>query len=92
MKLADILYSARNKGLKPYGLRADVYDRIAAMIGGINVDDVGQRRFEAELNKLYGGIMTQFRREFHDLLDETDIRFFQLCCRPFRSLYYTADF
>lgn len=54
MKLADILYSARNKGLKPYGLRAEVYDRIAAMIGGINVDDVGQRRFEVELNKLYG--------------------------------------
>lgn len=46
------------------------------MIGGINVDDAGQKRFEAELNKLYGGIMTQFRREFHDLLDETDIRFF----------------
>lgn len=76
MKLADILYSARNKGLKPYGLRAEVYDRIAAMIGGINVDDVGQRRFEVELNKLYGGIMTQFRNEFHNLLDETDIRFF----------------
>lgn len=76
MKLADILYSARNKVLKPYGLRAEVYDRIAAMIGGINVDDVGQRRFEVELNKLYGGIMTQFRNEFHNLLDETDIRFF----------------
>lgn len=85
MKLADILYSARNKGLKPYGLRAEVYDRIAAMIGGINVDDVGQRRFEAELNKLYGGIMTQFRREFHDLLDETDIRFFSCVVARFEA-------
>lgn len=74
-KLADILYSAQDKNLKPYGLRAAVYDKISDMIGGINVDDAGQKRFEAELNKLYGGIMTQFRREFHDLLDETDIRF-----------------
>lgn len=36
----------------------------------------GDGRFEVELNKLYGGIMTQFRNEFHNLLDETDIRFF----------------
>ena len=75
-KLADILYSAQDKNLKPYGLRAAVYDKISDMIGGINVDDAGQKRFEAELNKLYGGIMTQFRNEFHNLLDETDIRFF----------------
>lgn len=75
-KLADILYSAQDKNLKPYGLRAAVYDKISDMIGGINVDDAGQKRFEVELNKLYGGIMTQFRNEFHNLLDETDIRFF----------------
>lgn len=39
------------------------------------MDDVGQRRFETELNRLYGGVMTQFRDEFRNLLDETDIRF-----------------
>ena len=55
------------------------------MIGGINVDDAGQKRFEAELNKLYGGIMTQFRREFHDLLDETDIRFFSCVVARFEA-------
>lgn len=84
-KLADILYSAQDKNLKPYGLRAAVYDKISDMIGGINVDDAGQKRFEAELNKLYGGIMTQFRREFHDLLDETDIRFFSCVVARFEA-------
>ncbi len=75
-RLASILYSAKNKNLKPYGLRAEVYEKISDMIGRINVDDVGQRRFETELNRLYGGVMTQFRDEFRNLLDETDVRFF----------------
>ena len=74
-KLADILYTSRSKELKPYGLRAEVYDRIAGWVGGINDGSAGQRRFETELNKIYGGIMTQFRNEFSGL-NETDIRFF----------------
>lgn len=75
VKLADILYTSRRKDLKPYGLRAEVYDKIAELVGGINNGYTGQLGFEAELNKIYGGIMAQFRNEFIGL-NETDIRFF----------------
>lgn len=83
---AEIIYDSSKNSNKQGLLRSAVYDKIVALLGGINSDNLkGQIGFEAELNKAYDNVMKKFRTDFKDW-NENDIRFFSCVVAQFDTV------